>query len=238
MNEPVGFTVCCIQQLWGALRSMKQFCQVEACVWCAPMKNTSRESLPATLILQSTVTTHTHIQYSHVNVCTVLADKVYGVNMHTQTHTHTHQLHSCNQRTVIFSPVAAAAGLNHLATSNKFHYWHACGVCLVKRVFASGDFVGLYIAEGRGQWSENAPNGDNFWEGVVRSLNSDSRSGVLKVKLKGMKHSLWNCRACDWLTFDHTWAPHPGMFIWLENVICHRVRIYLPQCLVISVLLS
>lgn len=34
-------------------------------VWCAPMKSTSRESLPASLVLQSTVTAHTPACSAH-----------------------------------------------------------------------------------------------------------------------------------------------------------------------------
>lgn len=50
-----------------------------------------------------------------------------------------------------------------------------------------------------------------FLEGAVRSLSSDSRSKVQKVKVKGMKHSLWDGKAYDWLILDHTWSPRSGM---------------------------
>lgn len=88
-DDPVVFTVCCIQLLWGALRSVQQFCQVEACVWCAPMKSTSRESLPATLILQSTVTAPpTHTALARKCVYCACRHAVISVHAHTEEQTH------------------------------------------------------------------------------------------------------------------------------------------------------
>lgn len=53
--------------------------------------------------------------------------------------------------------------------------------------------MGFYMGEEElrpsNEKTENAPSGESFLEGVVKSLSSGSRSEVSMVKLKRMKHS-------------------------------------------------
>lgn len=194
---------------------MKQICQLEACLVCPNEKH--KQGIPSSKprsAIHRDRPPPPHAALTRKCVHCACRHSVCSVHAHT----HTRAMHSCNQRNTSCFPVAAAAGLNHLPTSNEFLYWHACGVFPAKRDFASGDLPSLYIAARRGQWNKNAPTGDNLWEGVVRSLNSDSRP---KVKLK------------EWNTPSGTVKPIIGWFlIMLDyiNVGCWSDQI----CFVIS----
>lgn len=129
-------------------------------------------------------------------------------------------MHSCNQRNTSCFPVAAAAGLNHLPTSNKFLYWHACGVFPAKRDFASGDLPSLYIAARRGQWNKRQLDWRQFVRGSCEKFELGQQT---EGQIEGMKHSLWDCKAYYWLILDHAWLHQSGMLI-RSDMFCHFVK--------------